>query len=861
MRNFYSLLIALLAVCGLAQAQTTVTFTAGTDVYPSTEAGAHSLTKDGVTIAVSNGTFGRTDNFRVYKGQTLQVSSTAGNIQKIVMVCTSTNAASNFTAIEGLTIDGNDGIWTGSATEVTFEASGAQVRMTSVEVTLGSTDPNFVAKPTITPASGTYYDGNQQISISAEEGATIHYTINGEEAVYSDPFTFGTEGEFVVTAWAEKNGNKSDVATATYTIAKLQAMTIAQLIEAGAADQATTAGTVYAAYDMGLLLGDGTGYIFVYGSNTLSVGDQVVVTGKVSSYGGCLQLSNAEISKTGTTTVSYPSFREIDGAALDALVAAPAVTPVKVKGTLTSVGNYKNFTVEGATVTGSILASSAVMGAAAVGNEIEVTGFFVYQSGSGKYGNIVATEVKVLGGTEVEIKEYTDLAAVKKAIQEGSTDMVKYTFKGLTVVAASGKNVYVTDGKNGICLYANNAKELKGGDKISGYVEGQLASYSGLEEINVSDNYANVTVDSEGNEVVPQTIGLDELSTADASAFQSLLVTVKGVKFQAEQMASRSVTIKDEDELEFTVYDSFNTISSMVFDTDATYNVTGVVTFHNGYQLAPRTTDDVVKAGEANLQTPESAWSVESVSTTVGGTVEATFTTTSDGAVTYTSSNEAVVKVDANGKMTVVGAGSATIVAETAATATFKSSSAALKVVVTSGADGTIEKPYTVADLLAFDAQSTSENVAENVWVKGYIVGFVNGSAMTDKDGNSNVVFSAADAVASNIVIADAANETVMVAPVALQNKAAARTDLNLADHADNLGKQVWLMGNIRKYMGVTGLRDVTDYSLDGQTVVAVRSIAADAAADGAIYNLAGQRVSKAVRGLYIVNGKKVAVK
>ena len=107
MRNFYSLLIALLAVCGLAQAQTTVTFTAGTDVYPSTEAGAHSLTKDGVTIAVSNGTFGRTDNFRVYKGQTLQVSSTAGNIQKIVMVCTSTNAASNFTAIEGLTIDGN----------------------------------------------------------------------------------------------------------------------------------------------------------------------------------------------------------------------------------------------------------------------------------------------------------------------------------------------------------------------------------------------------------------------------------------------------------------------------------------------------------------------------------------------------------------------------------------------------------------------------------------------------------------------------------------------------------------------------------------------------------------------------------
>lgn len=598
MKKLYSLIIALLAVCGMAQAQTTVTFIAGTDVYPSTEAGAHSLTKDGVTIAVSNGTFGRTDNYRVYKGHTLTVSSSAGNIEKIVMNCTSSNAASNFKAIDGLTLDGNNGIWSGSATEVTFEASGAQVRMTSVEVTLGSTDPNYVAKPTITPATGTYY-GAQTVTITAGEGCKIFYTLNGESAEYTTPFTVSEPGIHQITAYAQKGENKSDVVESVITIEAITVQTIAEVIAAGATNQATTAGTVYAAYDMGFLMGDATGYIFVYGSNTVKVGDQVTVTGEVSTYGGCYQLSKATVDVTGSTTVTYPSVREIDGAALDALVAEPVVTFVKVKGTLTSVGNYKNFTVEGATVTGSILASSAVMGSAAVGNEIEVTGFFVYQSGSGKYGNIVATEVKVVGGDVVEAKEYTSMAELKKDIQAGKTDMVKFTFSGLTVVGSAGKNVYVTDGTNGICFYAANAKELKGGDKISGYVEGQLATFSGLEEINVNDNYANVTVDSEGNTVTPLEIGLDEISTADPSVFQCLLVTVKGVKFQAEQMASKSVTIKDADEIELAVYDSFSTISELTFDTEATYDVTGVVTYHNGYQLAPRNADDIVNTSNA----------------------------------------------------------------------------------------------------------------------------------------------------------------------------------------------------------------------------------------------------------------------
>ena len=402
MKKFYAFFIALLAVCGLAQAQTTVTFTAGTDVYPSSDAGAHSLTKDGVTIAVSNGTFGRDDNYRIYKNQTLTVSSEAGAITKIVMNCTSSNPASNFEALDGLTVDGDNGIWAGSAAEVSFLASGAQVRMTSVEVTLGSADPNYVAKPTITPATGTYYSA-QEVTITAGEGATVYYTTDGSEPTasskaYTAPFTVSEST--TVKAIAVKGENKSEVVESVITIETVTSQTIAELLAAGDADQATTSGTVYAVYPKGFLLGDNTGYIFVYGNNDLSVGALITITGKVSQYGGCYQISNATINQTGSASVTYPAAKSISGADLDALVAAPVVTFVKVKGTLTSTGNYKNFSVEGATVTGSILAPDAVFGETQVGDEIEVTGYFVYQSGSGKYGNILATEVKVTSGGE-----------------------------------------------------------------------------------------------------------------------------------------------------------------------------------------------------------------------------------------------------------------------------------------------------------------------------------------------------------------------------------------------------------------------------------------------------------------------------
>ena len=144
----------------------------------------------------------------------------------------------------------------------------------------------------------------------------------------------------------------------------------------------------------------------------------------------------------------------------------------------------------------------------------------------------------------------------------------------------------------------------------------------------------------------------------------------------------------------------------------------------------------------------------------------------------------------------------------------------------------------------------------EPVWVSGYIMGAA-------KSSMSNIVsVQGEDLQATNIVLADDAAETsgANMIPVQLPTNKDESKDirgkLNLVDHFDNLGKQVWVLGTIEKYFSVAGVKNVTDYSLDGESTF-VNAVKADAA-KAAIYNIAGQRVSAVGKGLYVVGDKKV---
>ena len=118
---------------------------AGTD---SNNAAAYQITKNGVTVEVTSGILGTYNNeahYRIYKNQTLTITSTVGNIAKIEFTCTANNEEKYgpgcFTVDGEYTYSGAVGTWTGDAASVTFAATSNQVRATQIVVTLaGTTD-------------------------------------------------------------------------------------------------------------------------------------------------------------------------------------------------------------------------------------------------------------------------------------------------------------------------------------------------------------------------------------------------------------------------------------------------------------------------------------------------------------------------------------------------------------------------------------------------------------------------------------------------------------------------------------------------------------------------------------------------
>lgn len=86
-----------------------------------------------------------------------------------------------------------------------------------------SGEQNYVARPVITPDAGTYYE-SVDVTISCRtEGASIYYTLKGEDAseqsiLYEGPITLDVYGTYEIRAIAIKDGNRSAQASATYTV-------------------------------------------------------------------------------------------------------------------------------------------------------------------------------------------------------------------------------------------------------------------------------------------------------------------------------------------------------------------------------------------------------------------------------------------------------------------------------------------------------------------------------------------------------------------------------------------------------------------------------------------------------------------
>ena len=122
---------------------------------------------------------------------------------------------------------------------------------------------------------------------------------------------------------------------------------------------------------------------------------------------------------------------------------------------------------------------------------------------------------------------------------------------------------------------------------------------------------------------------------------------------------------------------------------------------------------------------------------------------------------------------------------------------------------GSYSSPYSVSAAIAAGSGT-------GVYVKAYIVGYVSGQVLAE---GAHFTADGCD-VKTNLLIAESASETNVsnCMPVQLPS-GNVRTGLNLADHPENLGKEVLLYGNIEKYFGTTGIKSTTYAEINGSSI------------------------------------------
>lgn len=204
MKNYlrYAFIAVLAFICNVSFAQTVVTFTAETDKgsFDATEtgtgAGADKITKAGVTIQTNKGAFAATDyntkvaQYRIYKSAKFTVSSTVGNITKVVITCTANGSTrfgpGCFTGDNYKASTGKEGTWSGNAASLTLTASNNQVRATKVEVTIGGETPT-------PPAEETKAENIAAFKALAS-GTTATLTLKNAQVVYKNVYTAKKSG-------------------------------------------------------------------------------------------------------------------------------------------------------------------------------------------------------------------------------------------------------------------------------------------------------------------------------------------------------------------------------------------------------------------------------------------------------------------------------------------------------------------------------------------------------------------------------------------------------------------------------------------------------------------------------------------
>lgn len=325
--------------------------------------------------------------------------------------------------------------------------------------------------------------GDVSLITSLDEGnvAVTYATNNTEVAAVEEgklKITLPAEGTttsgyvvVTVTATLTYNGQTTTKDFLLKVHEVLPETTIADIHESTTAGTYEIKGTVTATNAKGFTVYDGTGHILVYLNKApeVSVGDYVKVSGtttfyqEVAQYDGSASVvvlsETAPAEKVFDFTQTPVAYGPSELAAWEA-AGAKIGAYVTIKGTLVVDGNYYNVNIKDSSIVGSLSYPAADLGAAAFnGKVIEATGFLLYKS-SGKYANLMTTEVKEATLTEAEMA-----AAVKQTLKLPTSVSTELTLPATgaydsTITWTSANTAAITVNEDGSATVTQGAEAV-----------------------------------------------------------------------------------------------------------------------------------------------------------------------------------------------------------------------------------------------------------------------------------------------------------------------------------------------------------------------------------------------------------------
>ncbi len=277
-----------------------------------------------------------------------------------------------------------------------------------------------------------------------------------------------------------------------------------------------------------------------------------------------------------------------------------------------------------------------------------------------------------LENSEMASKEFTKLTPLETipnifAAATGESTVQAVTFNSawvVTGVSTNGKNAYLSDGTNGLILYNSSADSdhpvggLAAGNTLSGTITCSLVKYNGAAEI---ENF-----DATGLTKGTGTIGYSEVAIADLSGVNT------GSLIQISGLCTKT-TVGTKDYYYVDGVQLYNTLFAFDNPTPgSSYNCNGVYVYYKKgendpiNEICPRRAEDI--AVQAAKQNANTQWVATSKTVRVGDATTDWWSTSSDGAKTFSSTNEGVATINAAGEITLVAPGTTTLKFSTAET-------------------------------------------------------------------------------------------------------------------------------------------------------------------------------------------------